>query len=153
VCEHITREKCQTVRSKIKHGNRKSPSGMCAKLRTVAASNSTDPPTRSLYYCLFAPHIYFVVPRAHPVRGESHNQRNANGEVATAEHFLRCYVQLLHSNSGRQGCQIFSVAYGQNHNKKSPKWLCFKKFMAKIMKCFNYGNLCIHSGLKMFGRQ
>ena len=32
------------------------PSGMCAELRTVAASNNRDHPTRSLYYCLFAPH-------------------------------------------------------------------------------------------------
>jgi len=34
------------------------PSGMCAKLCTVAASNNKVHPTRSLYYCLFAPHIY-----------------------------------------------------------------------------------------------
>ena len=42
--------------------------------------NSTP---QSLYYCLFAPHIYGVILRAHPVRGESHIQRNANGEVVT----------------------------------------------------------------------
>jgi len=59
------------------------PSGICAKLRTVAASNNRDHPTRSLYYCLFGPHTYIFVLRAHPVRGESHNQRNATGEVAT----------------------------------------------------------------------
>ena len=68
------------------------PSGMSAKLRTVAAvitiklvaaSNNGDHLTRSLYYCLFAPHIHIFVLRAHPVRGESHNQRNATGEVAT----------------------------------------------------------------------
>jgi len=35
------------------------------------------------YYCLLAPRIYIAVLRAHPVRGESHNQRNATGEVAT----------------------------------------------------------------------
>jgi len=52
------------------------PSSMCTKLRTVAASNSRDHPTRSLYYCLFTPHICIFVLRAHPVRGESHNQRN-----------------------------------------------------------------------------
>ena len=34
------------------------PSGMCAKLRTVAASNNRNHPIRSFYYCLFAPHIY-----------------------------------------------------------------------------------------------
>ena len=34
-------------------------------------------------YCLFVPHICGLVLRAHPVRGESHIQRNASGEVAT----------------------------------------------------------------------
>ena len=63
--------------------DRKSPSGMCAKLCTVAASNKRDRPTRSLYYCLFAQHLYSFVLRAHPVRGESHIQRNTAGEVAT----------------------------------------------------------------------
>ena len=58
-------------------------SGMCAKLRTVAASNNRDHPTRSLCYGLFAPHIYSFVLHAHPVRGESHYQRNTTGEVAT----------------------------------------------------------------------
>ena len=37
------------------------PSGMSAKLRTVAATNNRDHPTRSLYYCLFAPHICMVL--------------------------------------------------------------------------------------------
>ena len=59
------------------------PSSMCAKLRTVVASNNRDHPTRPLYYCLFAPRIYIVVLRAHPVPGESHIQRNATGEVVT----------------------------------------------------------------------
>jgi len=57
---------------------------MCAKLRTMAASNNRVHPTRSLCCCLFAPHIYGVVLRAHSVRGESRIQRNASGEVATA---------------------------------------------------------------------
>jgi len=58
---------------------------MCAKLRTVAASSNRDHPTRSLYYCLFAPHRYIFVHSAQPhhVRDESYNQRNATGEVAT----------------------------------------------------------------------
>jgi len=59
------------------------PRGICAKLCTVAASNNREHPTRSLYYCLFAPHRYIFVLRAHPVRCESHNQRNTTGEVAT----------------------------------------------------------------------
>jgi len=59
------------------------PSGMCAKLRTVAASNNRDHLTRSLYYCLFTPHTCISVLRAHPVRGESYHQRNTTGEIAT----------------------------------------------------------------------
>ena len=58
-------------------------SGICAKLRTVTASNNRDHLMRSLYYCLFAPHTYIFVLRAHPVHGESRNQRNTTGEVAT----------------------------------------------------------------------
>jgi len=36
----------------------KCSSGMCAKLHTVAATNNGHHPTRSLYYCLFAPQIF-----------------------------------------------------------------------------------------------
>jgi len=64
---------------------------MCTKLRTVAASNNRVHPTKSLYYCLFAPHIFIVVRRAHPVRGESHFQRNASGEVATEYYSVHVY--------------------------------------------------------------
>jgi len=58
----------------------------CAqKLHTVpvAASNNRDHMPWSLYYCLFAPHMYGCFLRAHPVRGESHIQRNPNREVPT----------------------------------------------------------------------
>jgi len=47
-------------------------SGMCAKRRTVPASNNRDHPTTSLCYCLFVPHIHGVFLHAHPVRGESY---------------------------------------------------------------------------------
>jgi len=59
---------------------------MCAKLRTTAASNNRDHASQSLLllYCLLAPCIYIFVLRAHPVPGESHNQHNTTGEVATA---------------------------------------------------------------------
>ena len=59
-----------------------SSSGKCAKLRTVATSNNRVHPTRSFFYCLFAPHIYSVVLRAHSARGEPRIQRNASGKVA-----------------------------------------------------------------------
>jgi len=48
------------------------PSSMCAKLRTVAASNNRNHAPWSLCYCLFTPHIYGVVLRVHSVHGEPH---------------------------------------------------------------------------------
>jgi len=36
-------------------------SGKCAKFHTVAAGNNRDHLTRSLYYCLFVPHIFIFV--------------------------------------------------------------------------------------------
>jgi len=60
-----------------------SPSGKHAKLRIVAASNNRVHAPQSLYCCLFVPHICGVFLCAHPVCGDTHNQRNANGEVAT----------------------------------------------------------------------
>jgi len=51
----------------------------------VAASNNRVHTTRSLYYCLFAPHIFGVDLRAHSVRGEPRIQRHACGEAATLE--------------------------------------------------------------------
>ena len=50
------------------------------------------------YYCLLVPHIYIFVLRAHPVRGESHNQRNTTGEVATG---LKLFWVRLQSCSKR----------------------------------------------------
>ena len=61
------------------------PEGHVRKVHIVAASNNRNHPTRSLHYCLFVPHTYIFVLCAHPVRGESHNQRNTTGEVATAD--------------------------------------------------------------------
>jgi len=56
---------------------------MCAKLRTVAASKTeVTQRDHSIIDCSRHIHIFFVL-RAHPVRGESHNQRNTTGEVAT----------------------------------------------------------------------
>jgi len=47
------------------------------------------------YYCLLAPRIHIFVLRAHPVRGESHNQRNATGEVEIGYLFIHLnYVRV-----------------------------------------------------------
>ena len=70
------------------------PSGMCTKLRTVAASNNRDHARNLSYYCLLAVYMryiyYGVILHAHPVRGESHNQRNSTGEVATYLMYCKC---------------------------------------------------------------
>ena len=59
------------------------PSGMCTKLRTAAAGNNRDNASQSLLLLLArTTHTYFVL-RAHSVRGESHNQCNTTGKVAT----------------------------------------------------------------------
>jgi len=39
------------------------------------------------------PHTYIFVLRAHPVRGESHNQHNTTGEVATMHKPKKCLGQ------------------------------------------------------------
>jgi len=56
-----------------------SQSGKRTNLHTVAACNNRVHTLCSLYYCLFAPHIFVgVIFHAHPVSGESHIQCNAN---------------------------------------------------------------------------
>jgi len=72
---------------------------MSAKFRTVAASNNRIYSTKSLYYCLFAPHINGVVLHAHSVRGESRIQRNTSAEVVTAPMFCTCYAETLFAES------------------------------------------------------
>jgi len=77
-----------------------SPSGKCAKLHTVATSNSRDHMQWSLYYCLFVRHILYmdVILRAHPIHGESHIQHNANGEVATLPKLnFTCFISIMAS--------------------------------------------------------
>jgi len=56
---------------------------MCANLRTVAASKIEIMLAISLIIACSRYIYYGVILRAHPVRGESHNQRNTTGEIAT----------------------------------------------------------------------
>jgi len=55
---------------------------MCAKLHTAAASNNRGHASQLLARAM---HINIFVLRSRPFRGESHNQRNANEEVATVQ--------------------------------------------------------------------
>jgi len=90
-----------------------SPSGICTKLRSVAASNNRDHAPRSLYYCLFAPHICIVVLRAHPVRGESHNH-------ATSPERLQHYT---HSRGRKEHGYKNLTHTSKTRQVKRPKWL------------------------------
>jgi len=87
---------------------------MYAKLHTVAASKNSDHPRKSLY-CLFPPHIYIVVLRVHPVRGKSHIQRNATGEVATVPINLKS-INVTHSFTGHgiSGNGILLISFLKN---------------------------------------
>jgi len=93
-----------------------SPSGKCAKLPTVVASNNRDHVPQSLYYCLFVPHICRVVLRAHSVHGESHIQRNANGEFATS-------LRLKKNSLEGYRLQVSVTAYSLDNLNIAKKWL------------------------------
>jgi len=72
-----------------------SPSGECAKLHTVEASNNRDGTPCSVCYCLFTPHIEICgILRAHPVRRESRIQRHADQEIAAAATGVGCRGEL-----------------------------------------------------------
>jgi len=110
------------------------PSGMCAKLHTVAASNNrvhmpwslsanagryvqsftsqyrqSFHATITLLLLVRVTNMYGVVLHAHPVRGESHNQRNTTGEVATVVYF----TTLLWQNNRRQNGIISRLLFSE----------------------------------------
>jgi len=107
--------------------DRKSPSGICAKLHTVAASSNRVRMPWSLYYCLFVPHTCIVVLRAHPVRGESHIQRNNNGEVVT-----RIYLEKKSQN------QTWNVPYRYLHIKSKVLCIICIKFLTRSRLFWTY---------------
>ena len=133
---------------------------MCAKLRTVAASNRRDHPTRSLssspsgstikcspgsqallaithqdhsnritlLLLVRATYIYSFVLHAHPIRGESHNQRNT-GEVATTSppfynephrsHVLCVKAELGATSTSWSQHQFVAIGNPERHVRKA----------------------------------
>jgi len=73
---------------------------MCAKLRTVAASNNRDHPTRSLYYCLFTSHVYVTAHSTQRHRRGCNTAKAFNQKVwfvfsnSEAEHLLNRMIGL-----------------------------------------------------------
>ena len=73
-----------------------------------------------LGHCLFAPHIYIVVLLAHPVGGESHNQRNAGEVTATSPPFHNephrshvIFVKVSHNTTSTSCSQHHVVVIGK----------------------------------------
>jgi len=59
----------------------------------------------TLLLLIRATYIYGVVLHTHPVRGESHNQRNTTGEVATP-----CYCYAIKTNANTIRLQVSQPA-------------------------------------------
>ena len=120
-----------------------SPSGKFAKIHTVIASNNKDHAPQSLYYWLFVPHTVYmgVVLRAHAVRGESHIQRNANGEVATTSVWRGSTVSWStpsdpkNKKNYKQYSAVAQLRWGQGPQFKI-NWLCFLVTDIRTMQIF-----------------
>jgi len=59
--KNIMKTNCYVIFVRFKVLRSESPSGKCAKLHTVAASNNRDHPTKSLHYCLFVRRIWVLL--------------------------------------------------------------------------------------------
>ena len=77
-------------------------------------STSRDSTPQSLYYCLFVPHILYmgVILHAYAVRGESHIQPNASGEVATLPRYLPALLCFHHFAIIRAFTQSIHISRG-----------------------------------------
>ena len=105
------------------------PSGMCAKLRTVAASNNIIMLAISLTIACLRYIYNGVILHAHPVRDESHNQRNTTREVATRDSYLfKIFLLGIHINL--------------NYIQTSTQQLIFK---SRLISCGNYVSLAFHN--------
>jgi len=64
--------------------------------------------------------MYGVVLHAHPVRGESHNQRNTTGEVATVLFQNEIYTKCA-------SCMTCSLVYFSLTTELLEKWFAFNE--------------------------
>jgi len=89
-----------------------------------------------------ATYIYGVVLHAHPVRGESHNQRNTTGEVATASKKLK-------TNSDLQNTKQMIIFF--EHAQKKPIDILIQSFTGQRYHNGNkLLNACKHSDKSKF---
>jgi len=98
---------------------------MCAKLRTVAASNYRDHARNLSLTIACLRYIYNgIILHAHPVRGESHNQRITTGEVATTSPPFYNEPQRSHVLCVKAELGTTSTSWSQHHFVVigNPKW-------------------------------
>jgi len=107
--------KNSSVAHRLRVLSSESSSDMCAKLRTMAASNNRDHLTRSLYCCLFMPYIYGVFLHAHLVRGESHIYRNTTRQVAKTSPPLYNQPHRLHILCVKAASGTTFTSWSQHH--------------------------------------
>jgi len=85
------------------------PSGICAKLRTVAASNNRVHMPWSLYYCLFAPHISMVLFFTHIPFVVNHTIN-----ATPPERLQQCYeIWLMYSAKISSRINTYSKSYNK----------------------------------------
>jgi len=122
-------------------------SGKCAKLHTVAASNSRD---HSIIACLH--HMYMGVNlHAHPVHGELRIQHHANWEVATISPLFYNKPYWLHVILVKIAPDITFTSWSRHHfahtmaasNNRDHlvRSLCYCLFTPHIMGV----NVCAHT--------
>ena len=101
----------QCIRQSLVFLGSEIPSGMCAKLRTVAASNNKKSCAAISLTIACSRYIYNgVILHAHAVRGESHNQRKAAGELS--------WVYLAKVTNFKDEKEIIAIAKTPGHRKK-----------------------------------
>jgi len=142
LCEGWTRHNLHILVTAPFRCDRKCLSGMCAKLRTVAARDNRVHAPQSFYYCLFEPRTHVVVLRAHLVCGESHIQRNSTGKVTTASSPF-CNITAAHSRLKPTTMKVDSYLLRLVNRRVG--WLkCFSLLLFAPWFCW----LCLQSALR-----
>jgi len=104
------------------------PSGMCAMLRTAAQATIEIMLAISLTIACSRYIYYGVILRAHPVRGESHNQRNTTGKVATLVKIMNSRLENSDETfSFRKQCNYKNLLV-HNHERCLSKGRALQRF-------------------------
>jgi len=93
---------------------------MCAKLRTMAASNNRDHVPQSLTIACLRYIYNGIILHTHPVHGESHKQRHRRGcnNIIGFHHFMHVSSTFAEAELVKTGCNIIinflTIAFAPN---------------------------------------